>query len=171
MSKKKNEDFFRKLVSLLLIAGGGAGVIAAVLSWIGMLDHVSLANRPVVVLMGLFVLVYGFSAWTGVELWRKKPGALKRAQILLLAQVPSLSVTGFAYQFYTGLALYLSLSQRPDIVIGFEFLPGSSLQFQLGAETDGFMLGVNLVAIVALYLLEKSRASLEAEMAASAGRG
>jgi hypothetical protein len=46
---------------------------------------------------------------------------------------------------------------RPDVVTGFEFQLGSALEIQISPEIEGFVLGLNLVAIVALYLLGKSR--------------
>jgi len=167
MRKTEKANLYRKLVSLILMIGGGAGFIVAAMAWIAGLTHRAAAPIWTVALMGLFVLVFGLTMWTGVELWRKKPRALIWAQILLIAQVPNLSVAGFVYQFYTAFPLYLSWSQRPDVVIGFEFHLGSNLTFQFGSETDGFILGVNLVAIGALYLLEKARASLEPNAAAA----
>jgi hypothetical protein len=145
------------LVSLLLSVGGIAGVAVALSTEVSILNREFSANRGIAALMGVFAFVFGLCTWTGIELWRKKPAAFRWAQILLIAQIPSLSAPGFAYQFYTGLTLYLSLSTQPNVVTGFEFQLGSALRIQIFPEIEGFVLGLNLIAIMALYLLGKSR--------------
>lgn len=155
-------ELSRKLVSLLLMVGGGMGVLVPFVEWIVMRAHGVTTTGEFVALLGLFVFVFGLSMWIGIELWRKKSRAFRWARILLIAQIPNLGVAGFAYRFYMGVTLYLLWSQRPDIVTGFEFEWGSDLRFFFPLEADGFVIGVNLVAIGALYLLAKSRASLEA---------
>jgi hypothetical protein len=154
---RNNPELNRKLVSLLFIVGGIAGVTIVLWTEVGILTQHFSAKHGVAALMGGFAFIFGLCTWTGVELWREKPAAFRLAQILLIAQIPNISFPGFAYQFYTGLTLYLSLSMRPDVVTGFEFQLGSALEIRISPEIEGFVLGVNLVAIVALYLLGKSR--------------
>ena len=154
---RNNPELNRKLGSLLLIVGGIAGVIIALWTEASILNREFSANRGIAALMGVVAFIFGLCTWTGIELWRKKPAAFRLAQILLIAQIPSISFPGFVYHFYTGLTLYLSLSMRPDVVTGFEFQLGSALEIQISPEIEGFVLGLNLVAIVALYLLGKSR--------------
>jgi hypothetical protein len=156
----KNPELNRKLVSLLLIVGGTAGVIATL--WTEM-SLISRANRGAATVMGVFALIFGLSTWTGIELWRKKPWAFTCAQILLIAQIPNISFPGFAYYFYTGFTLYLSLNTLPSVLLGFEFQLGSALRLEISHEIEGFTVGLNLVAIVALYLLGKSRVSIKAK--------
>ena len=140
------------------IVGGSAGVFVALWTEKGLLEQGLAGNRGVAALMGLFACIFGVSTWAGVELWREKPRAFRWAQILLIAQVPNLSFAGFAYHFYTGMTFCLCLSHQASTVTSVEFEFGSALKFQFGAQTEGFVLGVNLVAIVALYLLHTSRA-------------
>jgi len=160
----KKAELYRKLVAVLLGVGGLAGLSIALWTEMSLLlQHAG--NHIAAALMGLFAFIYGTSMWTGIDLWRKKPSAFTWAQVLLVAQIPTVGFPGFAYYFYTGLTLYLSFSTRPDIVTGFEFHLGSAFRFQLSQEIDGFVWGINLVAILALYLLGKSRASIEIKQA------
>ena len=110
---------------------------------------------------GRFCGHFGLCTWTGVELWRKKPTAYRWAQILLIAQIPSVSFPGFAYYFYTGFTLYLSLNTMPSVLVGFQFELGSAMKIAISSEIEGFAFGLNLVAIAALYLLGKSRTRSE----------
>ncbi len=163
----KNAELYRKLVAVLLGVGGMAGLSTALWTETRLLSLHG-GNRITAALMGLFAFIYGASTWIGIDLWRKKPSAFTWAQVLLVAQIPTVGFPGFAYYFYTGLTLYLSFSTRPDVVTGFEFQLGSAFRLQISREIEGFAWGVNLVAILALYLLGKSRASIEFKQASLA---
>ena len=156
----KNPELYRKLVAILLGMGGLAGLSIALWTETSLLFQQG-GNRINAALVGLFAFIYGVSTWTGIELWRKKPPAFTWAQVLLVAQIPTVGFPGFAYYFYTGLTLYLSFSTRHDAVSGVECQIGSAFHFQISQEIEGFVWGINLVAILALYLLGKSRASIE----------
>ena len=156
----KNADVNRKLVALLLAVGGIAGVMLSLSAEVRFLSLLG-DNRMNAVFMGLYAFIFGSSTWIGIELWRKKPSAFKWAQVLLVAQIPTVGFPGFAYYFYTGLTLYLSFSTRADVVTGFDFELGSALGFHISRELEGFAWGINLVAILALYLLGKSRPGIE----------
>ena len=156
MKNGKNADLNRKSVAVLLVVGGIVGVMLSLWAEQRFLS-LSVGNRMGAAMMGLYAFIFGASAWTGIDLWRKKPSAFTLAQVLLVAQIPTVGFPGFAYYFYTGLALYLSFSTRSDVANGLDFQLGSAFRLQLSWKTEGFAWGINLVAILALYLLGKSR--------------
>ena len=160
----KKEDLNRKSVALLLVVGGIVGVMISLWAEARFLSLLA-ENRMVAATMGLYAFIFGSSTWIGVDLWRKKPTAFTWAQVLLVAQIPAVGFPGFGYCFNTGLAVYLSYSTRPDVASGFEFHLGSMIRFQTSREIDGFAWGINLAAIFALYLLGKSRTSIELKQA------
>ena len=164
----KNADLYRKLIALLLAAGGGVGVIIALWSEVTMVLHAESEGARAVsaIFMGIFTLIFGLSAWVGVDLWRKKPKAFTWARVLLIAQIPSVSFPGFAYKFYTGMTLVLGLNQT---TLGFEAQLGSAISFRIASDIEGFAFGVNVVAALALVLLEKARASMESQAVLAAG--
>ncbi len=161
MNRGKNPELNRKLVSLLLMGGGIAGLVIALWTELQLLEKQFSANRGAAAMMGAFAFVFGLCIWTGVELWRGKPWAFRWAQILLVAQIPTISFSGFTYLFYTGFTLYLSLSTLPNVLVGFQFQLGSAIKTEILPVIEGFVFGLNLVAIAALYLLGKSRTRSE----------
>jgi hypothetical protein len=156
MSKNK-ADLYRKLVAVLLAVGGAAGVVVCLWNEEMMLSHAGSGRSVNAALMGLFAFVFGASAWVGVDLWRKRTHAFLWAQVLLVAQIPTISFPGFACHFYTGMTLYLLLNQTATTTLGFQANFGSEISFQISSQIEGFIFGINLIAVVALYLLGKAR--------------
>lgn len=104
-------------------------------------------------LQGLFVMLFGWCAWTGFELWKGKPKAFTSAKIIFLAQVLNFTVPGFSFDgFYTGLRVYFMLSERaPNLRVGFNLQ--SLLYFRVSPEIDYWLFGINFVALVAFFHL------------------
>ena len=132
----KNAGLNRKLVAVLLVVGGIVGVMLSLWAEERFLS-LSMDNRMLAATMGFYAFIFGASTWTGIDLWRKKPSAFTLAQVLLVAQIPTVGFPGFAYYFYTGLTLYASFSTRPDVVNGFNFrrVPQFAFNYQ-GKWTD-----------------------------------
>lgn len=139
-----------KLIALLLMVGGLAG---ATLGWAAELHILRQGNIGVTVLYGLFVLLFGWSAWTGFELWKGKPQAVKMAQLILAAQIPNFTIPGFSFDgFYTGLRVYFMMSERPPN-LRFGFNLQSAIHFAVSPEIDYWLIGINLLALVAFVHL------------------
>jgi hypothetical protein len=117
----------------------------------------SVAFSAATAVIGMFTLVFGWSTWVGVDLWRGKPQAYKWAKVLFLLQVPIVNISSFAYHFYTGLLLSLALSGVSEKKLGFEFELASGMKFQIPSDIDDLTLGVNLVAFAALIYLVESK--------------
>jgi hypothetical protein len=107
--------------------------------------------------MGVFVVIFGLSTWTGIDLWRGKERAYKWAKILFAAQIPQVSLPGFAYHFYSALVLFLAYSRQTDSKLGLNFELGSSIALWFSPQTEDLAFGVNLVALTALILLIKAK--------------
>jgi len=101
----------RRAVALLLGVGGVAGVAICVWTYGNILKATGFKVSAAAALFGTFIVVFAWSAWTGVDLWRGKSYAYTCAKILLALQIPNVSVAGFAYQFYAGMTLYLCCPQ------------------------------------------------------------
>lgn len=141
-----------KLISLLLIFGGAAGVAIALWAEAGTASISHLA------FIALAVLVFMWSVWVGIDLWRGKPHGYTGSKVLFALQIPLITFPGFAYQFYIGSVLGLSFSSAAETKLNLEFQLGSAINLQFSSEIENLIFGVNLVAVfVLIYLIRLSR--------------
>ena len=165
---KKKRTVGIRLLSLMLALGGIAGISICLWTYGRIFAQSGMKLSPTTALFGVFIVVFGWSTWIGVEMWQDRPQAYKWAKILFLLQIPTISLPGFAYQLYTGLMLTLAFNRDND-KIGLDFQLASSIDFRIGHDVENLILGVNLVAIAALvYLMSVSRADARTQTAASA---
>lgn len=102
------------------------------------------------------ILVFGWSALKGRDLWNGKPAGYKWARILLVAQIPVIIAPGFSYWFYTGLSCRLYFQTRATLgsgIVGTQFNLGSGVSLLIGQQAEIVSIGINLVAVAALVCL------------------
>ncbi len=144
-----------KLIALLLIVGGGTGAAFTLVAESRILFK---AGIQLAALYGLFVFIFGWSAWTGYGLWKGEAWALRNAKFIFAAQIPIFAVPGFSFDgFSTGLRVYFILrGQLPVFRFGLDISP--TLQFAVSQEVGYWAVGINLLAIVAfVHLIHASR--------------
>ena len=164
-----------RIVALLLILGGALGVGLTI--WLDVNLLMSAQIRIVssaTAIAGVFILIFGWCVWTGVDLWRGRRQALKFAMILFAIQIPVIIVPGFSYRLYTGLMLQIAVLQGGEFHGGFQF--GSAFNFYISPDVQGVSIGVNLGALfVLIYLIRVWRELADekraAAAAAAAGQG
>ena len=153
MSIGKNVGWGVKLISLLLIIGGLAGIAMGLWTEIQTLRQLGIHPRPSLAILGLFILLFGWCVWTGLALWKGNPRAFTWAKIIFTAQILNFTVPGISFDgFYTGLRVYVMVSQlAPNIRVGFDVETG--IHFLFSDEITNWLFGVNFVAIAALSCL------------------
>jgi hypothetical protein len=140
-----------RLISLLLIAGGILGAMSAVFLIQGSVQH-DQPYGPIV--PAISIVVFCWSIFQGIQLWRGKPSGYKWAKILFAMQIPGFCVSRLTYEFSTGISARIMFGNS---IRRFGADIGSSLNSLISPEPLGWMLGINLVAVAALaYLLKKS---------------
>jgi hypothetical protein len=118
---------------------------------------------------GVFIILFGWSAWTGLELWRGRRQAIKFAQILFAIQIPVLTLPGFSYQFHTGFLVQIAVLEGVRFNFGFHL--GSAFNFYISPEVQGLAIGINLVALfVLIYLIRTGRELAAADFAQTSGQ-
>jgi hypothetical protein len=147
-----------KFVSLLLMIGGVVGI--CITFW---LETNFVTNgqiglfSPTTGIFGSFIVLFGWAAWTGRELWQRKKQALTMAKVLFALQIPLFQIPGFAYEFHVGLTVPIRIASGGHIGSGFNL--GSSFSFYISSQVRGFAIGVNLAALlVFIYLMRISLA-------------
>jgi hypothetical protein len=71
-----------KLIALLLIVGGCTGAIFTLANQYQAFFNAGLKLAAV---YGIFVLLFGWSAWTGYGLWKGKAWAIRNAKFIFAA--------------------------------------------------------------------------------------
>jgi hypothetical protein len=135
-----------RTLALLLMVGGVLGVGISIFTagqflrmhWI----------YGVLIAGVLFVFVW--SALTGYRLWRGEVRGWKWATILFALQIPILTVPGFSYEYYTGIALQI-MGGHVDKT--FTLSLGSNANLYLDTRIVDLRYGVNLFAIGATIFL------------------
>lgn len=146
-----------KLVALLLMVGGVVGIGVGVWLDIKLLMSSQISAFSVTTaIIGVFILLYGWAVWTGIDLWKGRRRALTFAQILFGMQIPVLTIPGFSYEFHTGLTVLITILS--GLRLNFNFNIGSSFSFYISSQVHGVAIGINLVALLVLiYLIRISR--------------
>lgn len=109
------------------------------------------------ILLGIFstsVLFYALAVLAGILLWKMRKSGKILSIVIQALQTPIFAVTGLNYLVNLGLGVPLYLgSTGTGISFGLNFLLGP--QFNLGYGNDGFLLGVNITAILLLILFTR----------------
>ncbi len=146
-----------KIISLLLILGGVFGMgIAIVIDARYIMSPGAKVFSPSVAIGGVFILLFGWAVWTGIDLWQGRSQALTWARILFAIQIPTIAVPGFSYEFHVGFIARLMVSSAFRINFGFNL--GSSFNFYIASSIEQFAVGINVFAVaVLIYLMRAER--------------
>ena len=108
------------------------------------------SNKPIALSFRLSLLpFFGWGAFKGIALWRGKPSGYRWARILFALQIPAFSIGRLSYEFSTGISARVLFGHSNR-----QFMAdiGSSLNFLISPEPQGWMLGINIsVALIRLY--------------------
>lgn len=154
-----------RFLSLLLIVGGVLGI--GIVLW--MAYQFLQQHWVYIFLVAAFMAVFVWTTITGVRLWHGDPRGWKWALILFIAQIPVLTVPGFSYEFYVGLAIKV-VAENAGLSFPLNF--GTSINLYLDTGITDLVFGINLFAVaVAIYLFLKKpgKAMQSAGVADSAG--
>jgi hypothetical protein len=143
-----------RFVSFLLIAGGILGILASV----QMTVHFAHENRLYRVVVALISIpIFAWCVVKGIDLWRGKPSGYRWAKLLFILQIPAVCVSRLTYEFSTGMSARIMFGHS-NRQFGADI--GSSLNLLISPEPLGWMLGVNILAVlVVIYLFMVTRHS------------
>jgi hypothetical protein len=84
-----------RFFALLLIGGGLAGVGLGLWGDVQTIQSTGFHASLSLILMGAFILLFGWSTWVGMALWRGTSQGYKWAKVLFAAQIPLFTVSRF----------------------------------------------------------------------------
>jgi len=146
-----------RFLATLLLLGGILGMGLSVYLGIRMLR----IHWVYGVLVAAFLLVFVWSALTGLRLWRGERRGWKWATILFALQIPILTVPGLSYEYYTGISIQV-MGGHVDKWLTFSL--GANANFYLDTRITAWAYGVNVFAIAAtIYLLTRRRSYVAAD--------
>jgi hypothetical protein len=148
----KNVRYGARVIAFLLIVGGLLGILTSSVTGVHFAQqHQDGRVASTIVSRTLFA----WSVVTGVLLWRGKPRGFQWATFLFALQVPVFGLSRVVYEFSTFFSLRVMLGDTSRHV-GADI--GSSSNLYLSPQPVGMMLGINIIAVIALwYLIRESR--------------
>ncbi len=139
-------DRVRRTIAMLQMAGGLVGM------WLT--SSLALGALPnVIAAVGLGVIGIPFFAafWAGRLLWTSAPRSVGACTVVQLLQIPILQNGGIAYSFHAGLLIALQVGAASPLQLHL----GSVLDAHLDSEARPMALGINFVAVWAVWHLSK----------------
>src|SRR6516164_9480917 len=137
-----------RIIAFFLLAGGLLGMLASAMTIYQSFQQ----HRVVAVVSGM--IATALFAWCipiGVALWRTTPKGFKWAKLLFAVQVPVFSIARFSYEFSTFFSFRFMIGNTTHYIGG---NIGSSSNLTWLAQSEGFLFGINVVAVlVLLYLI------------------
>jgi hypothetical protein len=154
MQQLAKKTFGSRALAVLLVSGGLLGISTGVILGLQLLAVSLLMILPVSMLLAvnLWAVVAGIALWRGTA--RGWKWGWKWGSICYAMQIPILAIHGASYEFFTGLALKL-MGGEVDKHLSLQF--GATFDFFSDITSTSLFYGINLLAVMALIYLHRSR--------------
>jgi hypothetical protein len=123
------------------------------------LKNFSEENLSLIFIAGL---LYVYSILCGVVLFKDFQRGLQLSLVNQLLQVLTFGIGSFAYNFVAGFKVGFGIYFVPAWQLKLN-LSLSSFQFTLNEQTGQVLLGINLLALILVYIIERLKENLPAE--------
>lgn len=142
-----------RIMAVGLIAGGLLGLLGTGMMYAN--RHHGL--KPELVVTAVAVAMFSWTALSGLAMWRRRPWGLRSAKVLFALQIPTFCIARMSYEF-SNLFSFRVMAGNVAHQIGGNI--GSSFNLSWAPPGTGFMVGLNLIAVLAFtYLVMASRSS------------
>ncbi|PTQ70622.1 hypothetical protein [Pseudomonas sp. GV071] len=150
MQQLAKKTFGSRALAVLLVSGGLLGISTGVILGLQLLAVSLLMILPVSMLLAVNL----WAVVAGIALWRGTARGWKWGSICYAMQIPILAIHGASYEFFTGLALKL-MGGEVDKHLSLQF--GATFDFFSDITSTSLFYGINLLAVMALIYLRRSR--------------
>jgi hypothetical protein len=156
--------YFRKPLAIVLMLGGVYALVFGGLRTLLTID-IKLGQLVAAAFIATF---YCAAVFAGIQLWRNTEAGRIWSLVLFVIQIPVLSGFGVIYRACVGAGAFLTLRTWPgDLYLNIELHFGSDAWLFFGANTTSNVIGINLLALLAVIVLARSNTRRNARAAGS----
>ena len=145
-----------RMVAVLMIAGGVAGVIGSSRTATYLVQQ---SEYDQIAVPCCSIVLFAWTAWVGWAVWRGKAQLIRWVKVLFAMQVIVFNIGGIAYEFFTALSVRVAVggSMVPmpppshQLMLGANF--GATFNLHLERQDSQWTAGINLVALIVLVYL------------------
>lgn len=145
-----------RIVGVYEVVGGGIGFLFSL--YILFTNSVIFSSTFLIISFLTATLLYTFMVTAGILLLKESDHGYSFTKIIQLIQVPHFTIAGFTYLFLTGLQISFTAGSKS---FGLNLTAGNFFDFAFSNEGNGWMIGINLIPIIALILINKKPHALE----------
>ena len=111
--------------------------------------------NPLILMVNMgIIILYAYSIFCGILLFRKHPAALTYSLINQYLQLVGFSIMGYAFRYVAGIFLMVAADIRDGFALHFN-LGLSTWNVQIGSETNYLIVSCNLVAMTLIIFINK----------------
>ena len=151
-AKAKKTLKITRVLALIQSIGGVIGILHYIYQLGPLLIRGELPLITIAMALVLIALL-GLTTWSGWRFWKDQSDWKGLWRTLLFLQIPSFSIGGLSYEFYSGFKAPLGLSGER---FGLSTEIGTNAALLWGSESSVFHFTINLAAILTLILLTES---------------
>jgi len=142
------------------------GGIAGLLITIWLIARTAQINGLILLVLLFAMGLYGFSIYCGRTLLTDKYLLGFKLSIINQAmQILQFAMLGYAFYYVSGSMVILGIKVNNGFTFNFDFGLYSKWQISIATDETEFRLGINLVAIYAIYFIDKLRSTIAEEKA------
>ena len=140
------------------VIGGSMGVL--MVAWLGMPRKLDLLTMLGIIMLAFFC----YSIFCGILCLQKKESALRHSQINHYLQLICFGISGFAYQYASGVYLVVGLDLTDSFIAKFG-VGISHFVLHVNSDTDQIVVKLNIVALILIFWIDKLTKKVKAEKA------
>ena len=107
--------------------------------------------------------LYSYSIYCGRLLLKKKDIGIRHSLINQFLQLISFAISGYAFQYVSGIYLSIGFSYTEIFNLKFDFGLASVWQISIGTDTPTFLINLNLVALFLIVFINKVKKKIKEE--------
>lgn len=156
--KTRKYRMTNKIIGWYEIIGGSFGVLLVFIFSIRLANSMQLFS---IMIFFLFAVLFLFSIISGILLLRNHTRGELLSIIVQALQIPQFIIKGIAYSFVAGGKFTLQYFNGLGTGFKIDFGIFSEFNFYINSNVHGYLIGLNLVPIILIFILQKNKINKE----------